>query len=351
MNDPEHKEMMDSFEIVEIPALGYGNPEASISYRKQKESGELPDGVEVFMVEAVVSGNCMVEVTDKDDGCIDGRTAIKVTYIDAEGATREVEIDDDGSHTRGKVAGGGYLTALAMELAFHPPEAGIDETLRAVATDLAEQGIFCGAHSGDHQDKTGGSTDGGANDKVSLIYGNGVKYADKIADTLTDLMDVAGLTFDNDRQATVLSNWSDTVIDSKSFDGSTGQSRYEVILDVLASAQTTVTDQPDKPLAVTKHLRGNHKEDFIVINLHAGTTFSQAKLRAMVHEQFSDLPEHMIPQAFVVDVWRIVELATAVADKKEQDDAFEIALQAGLSYQLATAATLTDGTLRTFVVK
>ena len=53
---------------------------------------------------------------------------------------------------------------------------------------------------------------------------------------------------------------------------------------------------------------------------------------------------------FVVDLPRIVALAHAMADDREDPAAFQLALEAGLAFQVATAATLTDGTLRTFVV-
>ena len=70
-----------------------------------------------------------------------------------------------------------------------------------------------------------------------------------------------------------------------------------------------------------------------------------------MRERFPDSEDSELPQVFVVDVPRIVELAQAVSLNKPVENAFAIALQAGVSYQLATAATLTDGSLRVFINK
>ena len=37
--------------------------------------------------------------------------------------------------------------------------------------------------------------------------------------------------------------------------------------------------------------------------------------------------------------------------RENSEEAFQVALQAGLAFQVATAATLTDGSLRMFVVQ
>lgn len=96
--DMTQEKLQVAFEAVELPALGYGNPEATISYTKHKENGELTEPVEAAMVEIITSGECLVEVTEKDDGCIDGRPAIRVTYADAEGNTHEVTVNPDGAN-------------------------------------------------------------------------------------------------------------------------------------------------------------------------------------------------------------------------------------------------------------
>lgn len=135
-------------------------------------------------------------------------------------------------------------------------------------------------------------------------------------------------------------------------------------MGVLRDMQQTLAKHDKKPLAVIKHLRGDHKEDFIVINYVAGKTFSQAVMRRELKTSFPDMPDHMLPQVFVVDVPRIIQLAGVIAEKNiaalrdsrpDVENPFEfataVALQAGISYQLATACTLTDGSLRTFTIQ
>lgn len=53
----------------------------------------------------------------------------------------------------------------------------------------------------------------------------------------------------------------------------------------------------------------------------------------------------MLPQAFVVDAWRVVELAQLAG---LSDETREAATYAAVLYQLATAATLTDGSQKIF---
>lgn len=358
------KEHIAAANVTEISPLGFGNPEASISYVKQKESGELPDDVENVAVEIIKSGDCLIDLTELDDGCIDGRTVIRVTYVDISGEVREVQAELSDRHERYKVAGGGYMTALAMEFAFHPPRDGIDALLREVAAYLAEHGIFCGMHSGDHQNASGGSTDCGANDKVLPIFVTAESFKTEISDTAESLIRVAGVDFDRRAQDSVEKGWATVARMSDAFEMSTGRSRYETVMGVLQEMQSTLAADEKKPLAVIKHLQGDHKEDFIVVNYVAGKTFSQAEFRSRLVAQFPDLPSDVIPQVFVVDVPRIVALARVSANKNleslkqtlpesELDTADELAfataLQAGVSYQLATAATLTDGSLRTFI--
>lgn len=163
----------------------------------------------------------------------------------------------------------------------------IDDDLALVGSDLAEKEIYCGVHSGAHQHGEG--TDCGANDKFALILENGLKFSDQI------------------------------------------------------TASTEAAGE-EKPLAVTKRLDGDHNEDYIIVNYVEGTTFSQGAFADTLRESFPDKDDKNLAQAFVVDAWRVVELAKASVP----EDEFETAMYAGVAYQVATAATLTDGTLKMF---
>lgn len=80
----------------------------------------------------------MVEITESDDGCIDGRPAVNLIMpsTDTVGNFEETAIENPYEHIRAKVAGGGYLTSLAMKLALDPHITHINEDLKGVAEHL-----------------------------------------------------------------------------------------------------------------------------------------------------------------------------------------------------------------------
>src|SRR5690606_5387623 len=116
------QEMTVGCHIVEIPELGYGDPDAKISLANKLESGELYEPAVSRGVEIIRSGECMAGVTDPDDGCIDGRQALYLLYpsLGTEGGFTEIDVTNPFEHKRAKVAGGGYITALVMKLALDP---------------------------------------------------------------------------------------------------------------------------------------------------------------------------------------------------------------------------------------
>ncbi len=111
MSEKEPKEII----VEEIPALGFGDPDSKISRKKQLENGELTPEVDAFAQELIKFGKAIVAITEIDDGCIDGRKAIEITYRDESGELSTVVLDNDG-HERAKVAGGGIISSHAMRL-------------------------------------------------------------------------------------------------------------------------------------------------------------------------------------------------------------------------------------------
>lgn len=332
--------------VEELGPLGYGNADSKISYQKQHENGELSDEVDARAAEIIQSGEMMRDITDNDDGCIDGRPAVELLYINQDGEFYTKAIDDAAVHERAKVAGGGYITGLAMKRAIDMAGEHVDDDIKAVADTLAKSGVYCGAHTGAHSHDS--ATDCGANDKIDNILANGVLYREEIGKNVEALLEAAGLEYDESKLNAVFGGWSETLDRGDYFNGSNGASRFSAIEDSLRKAQETSGDY-SKPVAVSKHLAGDHKEDYIVINYVDGKTFSQAGFRKKLAEEFPEIPDETRAQAFVVDVPRIIQLAKAMTSNREAD--FETALYAGVAYQLATAATLTDGTLRTFTVR
>ena len=328
--------------VTEIAPLGYGNSESLISYAKQLASGELTAEIAGRAAEVIESGACMKPVDNHDDGCIDGRPTKSLLYVTQEGRYHET-LADNNNHERAKVAGGGYVTSVAMRLGSSGHGESFEYDFVDVASTLATHQIYCGAHQGAHAH--GEATDCGANDKVKPILQNALRFKDLMAETTAALLAPADIRFDPSLYEAVLRNWRATLDAPGYFDNSTGSSRLETIERVIAHAQAT-TDAA-KPLAVIKNLSGDHKEDFIIINYRDGETFSQTRFATTLAEAFPEVSQKKRAQAFVVDVARLVELSQALADN---DDSFSKNLYAGVMYQLATAATLTDGSLRTYIV-
>ena len=356
----EVKEGQDVATVTEISSLGYGNQESKISYDKQRENGELPETVSTKSVEIIKNNECLQPVNESDDGCIDGRPTIEVLCVDKTGELTSSSVGDNTAHERAKVAGGGYMTSLAMQRALEEPNMTLDEDLGVVASKLTEKRIYCGAHSGAHSSTEACTTDCGANDKFQKILENGVGYRGSIAENVRGLLAVADINFDDQVFNAVMDGWSKTLDNGAYFEGSTGDSRFTVIENSMKDAQEK-SGSFERPVAVSKHLEGDHKESFIVLNYIEGKTFSQVQFAKKLAESFPDIDKKDLPQAFVVDVPRIVQLAKAMGAASTEDGRIrsdleieartEKALYAGIAYQLATAATLTDGSLRNFVIK
>jgi hypothetical protein len=323
--------------ITEIAPIGYGNPESAISYDKQIASGELSQEVDTFAGELMLSGELLVPVANTDDGCIDGRPTESLLLNGIEKGA------DNHNHERAKVAGGGYITATAMRLGVGLKGETIDADILETGAVLTSKEMYCGAHTGAH--KHGDGTDCGANDRMLEIINNASKFEQQVEGTTKALLGVAGLEFKPELFDQVLENWQTVAEDSGYFDGSTGVSRLEAAQAVVQTAEEQ--KQSAQPLGVVKHLAGSHKEDYLVVNYVEGQTVSQVALKDALAEKFPETPFENLAQSFVVDAWRIVELAQASV---EADDV-EAAIYAGVMYQVATAATLTDGTLRTFIAK
>jgi hypothetical protein len=333
------KEHTTQPEVTALGVMSYGNTESTISREKQLASAELSQEVDLRSQEIINSGEALVDINDTDDGCIDGRETFEL-YVTEGGDFYLKRVDEDRNHERAKVAGGGYITSQAIRLGIGEKGSSIDEDISQLGSDLAEKGVYCGAHTGAH--KHGEGTDCGANDKLPLILHNALAYREQVEGSTKALIETAGLEFNIDTFTTVLTNWEATLADEAYFEGSTGASRLERILSTQAAASEV--DGGHKPVAVTKHLDGDHNEDYIIVNYIKGKTFSQGILAEKLREEFPDKEEKNLAQAFVVDTWRIVELAQAAADEED----FEAALYAGVMYQVATAATLTDGSLPMF---
>lgn len=337
--------MSEKFIINEISPLGYGNPNG-ISLDKKIESGICSEVDIEFAAGVVISGLCMREATKKDCGCMDGRPAEEVHFVNKNGDNEIKQTDSRSIHERYKVAGGGYITAIGMLAGVDKLSSHVDTDMALVIDDLSKDGIYCGTHDGPHNH--GEKSDCGANDNMRLIFENGVKHRNVIKDSIVGLLDVVGASVDELSIDNLFDNWNKVAQNDEYFKQSSGASRFEKIKDSINSASLS-QENLDNPLAVSKKLAGDHQESFIIINYCNGMTFSQPIFRHELAKEFPDKHIDCHTQAFVVDVPRIEEIAKSVSENTSAD--YMQTLSAGIAYQLATAATLTDGSLRTFIVK
>lgn len=352
MIEKEHEEKPT---VTVIEPMGYGNPDAAISHEKKTKSGELRPEIDTAAQEYLKSGEGLIAVHEHDDGCIDGRCTEHVyastdelkDLVDdnselfvTESGEFYFKKSDSSNHERAKVSGGGYITGQAIRLGAGVRGDSIDSDLATIGTDFAEKDIVCGAHSGAHM--AGEGTDCGANDKFRIILENASVYKENLRETTEGLLGLIGAEFNEDTFNTVIDNWASVAADDSYFAESTGKTRLNTVLATQAALAETATEE--KPPAVTKHLRGDHNEAYIVVNFVEGKTLSQNALLEVLRKEFPGVPDAELPQAFVVDGWRVAELANAAVE----DGKKEAGLYAGVIFQLATAATLTDGSLKVF---
>lgn len=328
----------------EVPCLGFGTPGAA-NYEARVNA--LSDEIDIDAVVGVVeSSEPISEVCDVDCGCIDGRRAMEVHYAEKDGKPAMHETEDSTIHDRYKVAGGGYVTGVAIMAGVGVLGSHVNDDVTRVIEGLAKDDIFCGTHNGCHEH--GENSDCGANDNMKLIFENAVKHESAIKNSINGLLDIVGLSIGSEAINDVFDNLKYAAQNEAYFEGSCGHLRHEKMKKSIDNIFIENEDI-EKPVAVSKKLAGEHQELFIIINFCKGMTFSQPTFRLMLAEKYPNVDIDRLPQAFVIDIARIEEIAKSIADQNGSD--YMQTLVSGIIYQLATAATLTDGSLRTFIVK
>jgi hypothetical protein len=338
-----------------LPAPGLGDKNSPISKVKYEtnERGETIPGHEQLsadLYEIIKSGDCIKTCTHYDDGCLDGRCAVAIAYPTNGQVFETKAVQNNGDNERAKVAGGGYITGLAMYRALYDSQATVTQDLALVTAEFTKQGIYCGAHTGANGSQETAKTDCGANDRLEEIMRNGTRYANEVAGVASELIKRAGQSYNPDAMSVGFDGWMTTLDGNDYLVDSNGVTRLDAIKQSIADAQESASSVDDK-VAVIKHLGGSHKEIRLVVVCEQGKTFSQTELM----ERHPDVDPQELPQVFVLDIWRIEELAWAVAripkggDEQwtdgELQDRFAAAYHAGVAYQVATYITLTDGSL------
>jgi len=323
--------------------LGYGKSE-KISYEKQK-SKELFELMSAKAMEIIKSGIAMKKITEKDDGCFDGRPT-KGLVIRAQEGKKEIRPIDKPNHERPMVAGAGYTTTVPIRIATGERGETVEGDYQETAAVLADEGVVCGAHTAEaHED---GDCGCGALTKQKEIMRNATQtYKQEIKGGVAALMAEAGAEFNETVYEVSLDRWDEALDDEVYFSGSTGTSRSETILASQDAINETIGE--GELLGVTKELAGSHNEWFLTVNFKEDYTFSQETFRALMMHHFPGVDIAELPQVFPLDAHRLVTLAKAATAKQPEN--FTQGLQAGIAYQLGTAAELTDGSLPVFIIK
>lgn len=325
----------------EITLLKDGNPNG-LSLFERLRSGELNNDNIQRAIGIVAVGNCIKLVDwEYSDNCFDGRPVGETITLDADGNTLTNQIEDISNSERYKLAGGGYISGLAIKAGLGEFGSHIDSDMSDLMHSLSKDNIFCGTHGGSHSG--GEKSDCGANDNIRLILENGVKHQAAIKRSTFELLNAIGVKADDDSLDDIFENWGNITNKDDYFEGSTGKLRHDNVKEFITTKHTD--NEMDDNSIVSTNLVGDHHESLVVFTNGKGITFSQAEFK----NQQDKIGIDESVQTFAVDIERIEEIAKSVADSNGSD--YTQAFLAGLAFQFATLSTLTDGSLRTFLTQ
>ncbi len=349
---------MDTVKLIDVlsaPGFGLG----SISYDRYMKESLLNQQLAKEVREIISKGVCIADCDHQDDGCIDGRCVDEIAIPEGDHFDLK-RVDDNEKHERAKVAGGGLLTGLAMFKAIGEGLVSPDEDLRYLATSLAKQGIYCGAHTGAHGSIQNQKTDCGANDKFDEILKNAILNEGSVSRITKELLKPLENNMVEGVYQDALHSWNNVLTHTDNFSQSNGSTRLDSIKKGILSTQEE--GRLGSKVSVLKHLKGNHNEIFVIINYAQGRTFSQTALRNIIHNHHPGLDGGQLPQVFALDMWRVNDLAKCIANIPKKDSPYRrtteqinhrymVSLYAGTSFQVSTYLTLTDGSLPLFIFK
>lgn len=242
-----------------------------------------------------------------DDGCGDGRGVLEI-HKGGQALNRSLN--------RAKVFGGSVAMAVGSRIGFGKANPdSLNATFDEAVSDLAVSQIDFGAHTDEHAE--GENCGCGAIDKAPQTIANVAKYRQQIKDTALALGASA------DSLDTVLDNYA-------SYAAETADKPYsgkQVMHGIVGLGK------------VVKRLAGNHREARIILNTLEGYTVNQQLIR--------DISQDKV-QVFAVDVWRMQTVAQRLYPNDEAAQQKSFVSQ--LVYTLGVAATLTDGSLPTYMV-
>ena len=196
-----------------------------------------------------------------------------------------------------------------------------------VVSVMNTMGWVMGVHNDDHGDDLHGC---GAIDRRPEIIATALKYKDDIAEAASLLgvgrgdINLTNIIFEEREKGDYFNG----------YDGAAQQKYLEEECENVAR----------------KELTGKHQEAYVVINTRKGVTFDQESFRQSMVDKYG--ADSKLPQVFVVDIWQAESMIDALAKKGHIDEGKKSSAMAAVTiYTLATAATLTDGTLPVFLAK
>lgn len=331
------------FFVQELGAVGSG--EGKLGYSPER----YPDGLLEYAGELIRNGDCMAEITEEDDGCMDGRHAVRVAFPDGEGHFTVHDVLDQDVHERAKMAGAGPMTGMMSYLSAGKRGEHVDGDIETTCLELATHGVCGGSHTGPHGSEN--KTDCGGNDAIVSIAENGVRFHGRLASQVEAHFDFLGETFQQNDIATVAHRWQDALVTGY-FDGSTGVSRLGAMRRAMEQWQHK--HPSERPHTVVKDLDGDHQEAFIVYSYDEQHTFSQRKFREMLQQKYPDIPTDTLPEVFVIDIPRIRRIAQAISTDENgvpDEQLYRQTLTGALLYQEAALTTLENGSMPRFAVK
>lgn len=309
--------------------LGFGGGRISGNPEKNSISQEVLDDA----AQEILNPNHYKTVEVYDSGCGDGRPVQSVwAKLKSKKGGKKFDLASDQSKLRPKLFGGDFATmysilAVATE---RGRSAKTTQEMDDYAIEVFNQmGWVLGTHNDDHGDGPDDLHGCGAIDNRPRIVANSVKFNDQI-------QTIAQSNFGVSKDAlSAVQQVFNSRLEGDYFTGYDG-----------AGVQGKLEESCDN--VVRKVLAGDHQEAFVVINTRKGTTFDQASFRGSLNLKYTN--EAPLPQVFVVDIWQaesmIDQLIAKGIVKSESKDA---AMAAVVTYTLATAGTLTDGTLPVFL--
>jgi hypothetical protein len=319
--------------IDEIAPDGLGFGEGSISGRSEN-NGINTEILEYASTEILRPDNYKT-VEAYDSGCGDGRPVYSVwAKLKHKFGGSQHRLEADQSKLRPKLFGGDFATlysilALASDM-------GVDaQTFKQmdnyVVSIMNNMGWVLGIHNDDHGDGENDLTGCGAIDNRPKILENAIKFSDEISAVAQSQFGISA----GDINLTNIM-FESRINNSDYFKGYSGSARQEHLEENVENV-------------VRKVLTGDHQEAFVVINTRKGSTFDQETFRKNMRGNFVD---EKLPQVFVVDIWQAETMIDKLAEKGYiREDRKSSAMAAVVVYTLATAATLTDGSLPVFLAK